>query len=40
MIWSGRSTVPGAAVIATVQVVLSLLLYGLYRVIFARLTAR
>ena len=31
---------PGAAVIATVQVVLSLLLYGLYRVIFARLTAR
>lgn len=31
---------PGAAVIATVQVVLSLLLYGLYRVVFARLTAR
>jgi 2-aminoethylphosphonate transport system permease protein len=31
---------PGAAVIATVQVLLSLLLYGLYRMVFARLTAR
>ncbi|MDZ4268520.1 MAG: 2-aminoethylphosphonate ABC transporter permease subunit [Mycobacterium sp.] len=31
---------PGAAVIATAQVVLSLLLYGLYRLIFNRLTAR
>lgn len=31
---------PGAAVIATVQVLLSLALYGLYRVVFARLTAR
>lgn len=31
---------PGAAVIATVQVMLSLLLYGLYRIVFARLTAR
>lgn len=31
---------PGAAVIATVQVVLSLLLYTLYRVVFTRLTAR
>ncbi|MDY6870449.1 MAG: 2-aminoethylphosphonate ABC transporter permease subunit [Actinomycetota bacterium] len=31
---------PGAAVIATVQVALSLLLYGLYRVVFARLTTR
>lgn len=31
---------PGAAVIATVQVLLSLTLYGLYRVIFARLTMR
>jgi 2-aminoethylphosphonate transport system permease protein len=30
---------PGAAVIATVQVVLSLALYGLYRVIFARVMA-
>ncbi len=30
---------PGAAVIATVQVLLSLLLYGLYRSVFARLTA-
>lgn len=30
---------PGAAVIATVQVVLSLLLYGLYRMVFARLAA-
>ncbi len=30
----------GAAVIATVQVLLSLALYGLYRVIFGRLTAR
>ena len=31
---------PGAAVIASVQVVLSLLLYGLYRVVFTRLTSR
>lgn len=31
---------PGAAVIATVQVLLSLALYGLYRVVFARLTTR
>lgn len=31
---------PGAAVIATVQVVLSLVLYGLYRVIFARMMIR
>jgi 2-aminoethylphosphonate transport system permease protein len=31
---------PGAAVIATVQVLLSLALYGLYRVVFARLTSR
>ena len=31
---------PGAAVIATVQVTLSLLLYALYRLVFARLTAR
>jgi len=31
---------PGAAVIATVQVVLSLLLYGVYRLIFTRLTGR
>lgn len=31
---------PGAAIIATVQVLLSLALYGLYRVIFARLTKR
>ncbi|MCV7151886.1 2-aminoethylphosphonate ABC transporter permease subunit [Mycolicibacterium pyrenivorans] len=30
---------PGAAVIATVQVLLSLLLYGLYRLAFSRLTA-
>ncbi|MHA0287572.1 2-aminoethylphosphonate ABC transporter permease subunit [Mycobacterium sp. C3-094] len=31
---------PGAAVIASVQVVLSLTLYALYRIVFARLTAR
>ena len=31
---------PGAAVIATVQIALSLSLYGAYRVAFARLTAR
>ncbi len=31
---------PGAAVIATVQVLLSLVLYALYRVVFARLTIR
>jgi 2-aminoethylphosphonate transport system permease protein len=31
---------PGAAVIATVQVLLSLTLYGLYRVTFSRLTTR
>ncbi len=31
---------PGAAVIATVQVLLSLTLYALYRVVFARLTTR
>ncbi|MFG1934130.1 2-aminoethylphosphonate ABC transporter permease subunit [Mycobacterium sp. NPDC048908] len=30
---------PGAAVIATVQIALSLLLYGLYRLFFARLTS-
>ena len=28
---------PGAAVIATVQIALSLVLYGLYRLVFARL---
>lgn len=31
---------PGAAVLATVQVALSLLLYGAYRLLFARLTTR
>lgn len=31
---------PGAAVLATVQVALSLTLYALYRVVFARMTAR
>lgn len=31
---------PGAAVIATVQVALSLLLYGAYRLLFARVTTR
>lgn len=31
---------PGAAVIATVQVLLSLALYGLYRMVFSRLTTR
>ncbi|MCV7424614.1 2-aminoethylphosphonate ABC transporter permease subunit [Mycobacterium yunnanensis] len=31
---------PGAAVIATVQIALSLALYGAYRVVFARMTAR
>ncbi|NED67010.1 2-aminoethylphosphonate ABC transporter permease, partial [Streptomyces sp. SID10244] len=29
---------PGAAVIATVQVLLSLILYGGYRLVFARMT--
>ena len=29
---------PGAAVIATVQIALSLMLYGMYRMVFARLT--
>ena len=31
---------PGAAVIASVQVMVSLALYALYRIVFARLTAR
>ncbi|SKV50277.1 2-aminoethylphosphonate transport system permease protein phnU [Mycobacteroides abscessus subsp. massiliense] len=30
---------PGAAVIATVQVALSLALYGLYRIIFSRMVS-
>ncbi|SKU23600.1 2-aminoethylphosphonate transport system permease protein phnU [Mycobacteroides abscessus subsp. abscessus] len=30
---------PGAAVIATIQIVLSLALYGLYRIIFSRMLA-
>lgn len=31
---------PGAAVIATVQIALSLALYTVYRVVFARVTTR
>jgi 2-aminoethylphosphonate transport system permease protein len=31
---------PGAAVIATVQIALSLTLYGVYRLVFARLMAQ